>query len=414
VTYTTGYQAWGFTNPNTPQPGMVVPWELIPHPVTQPVTLQINYVDLQTGSVLKDNGVWDEDMSGDYFGNMRTANDIGAFASQSVPIAQTHTVHYATGAGPTETVTNMPPDGMVKVGGNYTVSDLIPVREGYEFNHWKNLGVESAAEYNSGDTINNVTENITLTAQWNPLKYNLTSKANTGGSLADYSSADGSNYTMGTAVSVTAVPDDGYSFTHWEATGVTLTDNTNATASFNMPAKDVTLTAHFERDIHNLMCVAGEGGTVGPTDADEGTYTSSFNKPLYKYEEISVTAKADEGYEFTKWTAHSAAGADFLEDADENPADFEMPGGDVILVANFVPTSDPPTYSFVCAAGEGGGVKFFDEDVYIASVKGSYEMGTIVNVVAEANEGWHFTGWTPIPSDLTYTPQGLQNDQTKP
>ena len=73
--------------------------------------------------------------------------------------------------------------------------------------------------------------------------YSLSVSAGTGGSIQGGSTNDG-NYTSGTAINVTVVPDANYVFDGWTATGIT--PSNTETISFNMPANAVTLTANFQ------------------------------------------------------------------------------------------------------------------------------------------------------------------------
>lgn len=57
-------------------------------------------------------------------------------------------------------------NGNVFKGEDYTVSDGIPTREGYTFTGWNTAQNGSGTNYNGGDKITGVTENITLFAQW--------------------------------------------------------------------------------------------------------------------------------------------------------------------------------------------------------------------------------------------------------
>lgn len=61
-------------------------------------------------------------------------------------------------------------DTRVEGGSNYTICDEAPTKEGYTFLHWSD-GVNT---YNPSDVIENVTADITLTAQWQIKTYTVT------------------------------------------------------------------------------------------------------------------------------------------------------------------------------------------------------------------------------------------------
>ena len=70
--------------------------------------------------------------------------------------------------------------------------------------------------------------------------HTLTVSAETGGNVSGDSSG---SYTVDASISVTATANSGYSFSGWTADGITVSNT--QTISFNMPNKDVTLTANF-------------------------------------------------------------------------------------------------------------------------------------------------------------------------
>ncbi|MDR2687287.1 MAG: hypothetical protein LBB75_06000, partial [Oscillospiraceae bacterium] len=77
----------------------------------------------------------------------------------------------------------------------------------------------------------------------------------------------------------------------------------------------------WEKPAFAFTVAAGAGGTVSGTAS--GYYAQGAA--------ISVTATADSGYHFKRWTVSSAA----LTSATANPAAFTMPAGAVTLTANF-------------------------------------------------------------------------------
>jgi len=65
-----------------------------------------------------------------------------------------------------------------------------------------------------------------------------------GGTATD--ETGGSPYASGDVVDITAIPDDCYRFVSWSSPAGTFADANNATTTFTMPARDVTVTANFE------------------------------------------------------------------------------------------------------------------------------------------------------------------------
>ena len=133
----------------------------------------------------------------------------------------------------------------VKKGGSGD-SVIAIADEGYEFVGWSD-GVAAAER-----TDTNVTEDITVTAQFEEIKkYTLTYSAATGGYIEGESEQiveEGANGSV-----VTAVADEGYEFVGW-SDGVTTAERRDTNV-----AEDITVTAQFE--LNNTTQFAGGSGT---------------------------------------------------------------------------------------------------------------------------------------------------------
>jgi hypothetical protein len=73
----------------------------------------------------------------------------------------------------------------------------------------------------------------------------------------------------GTIITLTAAPTEGYEFTEWTVTGVTLTDDTANSATFIMPTGTVTVTAVFDEEEVSVTTYTvtfnAMGGSDGPS-----------------------------------------------------------------------------------------------------------------------------------------------------
>ncbi len=105
---------------------------------------------------------------------------------------------------------------------------------------------------------------------------------------------------------------------------------------------------------------------------------------------VSIKAEAAVGYEFSHWSAASAGGDDMsliLQSGLSLESSIELPldgvAQTVIVTANFV-----VVYNLTIASTDGGDVTIPGEGNFI------YEIGTVVNLVAEAEEGYRFVEWT--------------------
>ena len=148
-------------------------------------------------------------------------------------------------------------------------------------------------------------------------QYTLSASAGEGGSVSG-----GGTFSSGTQVSLTATPNSGYSFSGWSNGStanpltVTLNSNTSITASFQVIVNSYTLTV-----------TAGEGGSVsGGGEYEEGT-------------EVTITATAEEGFEFTGWS-----------DGEVSPERIILINNNISISADFQVisfTSKSPSYSSI-------------------------------------------------------------------
>ena len=178
-------------------------------------------------------------------------------------------------------------------------------------------------------------------------------------------------YTEGTEVFIEAIPNTGYYFIHWtDEDGNTVSDD--ATTIIEMPAADLTLTAHFGLAEYNLNLLVNpdDGGTV----TGAGTYNYG--------EEAVVNAEPNTGWMFVNWT-----------DVDGNPV-YQQPEntivitGDLTLIANF----DMVDYHLILIADP--------EDGGTVNGSGIYNFQDEVDIDAAPNEGWHFVNWTDINGNI--------------
>jgi uncharacterized protein (TIGR02145 family)/uncharacterized repeat protein (TIGR02543 family) len=200
----------------------------------------------------------------------------------------------------------------------------------------------------------------TLTVDRNPLD---------GGSVSNTSTD--TKFTAGTVVTVTATPESGYVLDNWTGTGVP-TDATKSdnTITFRMPSGDVTLTANFVR-VYSL--------TVNRNNADGGTASNDPNGTNFRAgTQITVTAEPADGYILKDWTGKPPSSTE-----SDNSITFYMPSGDVTLTANF----QLKTYTLTTGVTpiSGGSV---------TPSTTTYPHGTSVTVIATANTGYTFIGWS--------------------
>ena len=169
------------------------------------------------------------------------------------------------------------------------------------------------------------TKTLTVTYPALPVKYNVTV-------TADHGTVTGAGtYEEGKTATLTATPAEGYQFVNWTVgEEVVSTENPY---KFTVTA-DVALVANFELippTKYNVTVTAENGTVEGAGEYEEG-------------KTATLTATANEGYEFVNWTV----GEEVV--STENPYTFTVTA-DIALVANFklIPVVEPekpePTYT---------------------------------------------------------------------
>jgi len=125
---------------------------------------------------------------------------------------------------------------------------------------------------------------------------------------------------------------------------------------------------------YDLTISSTAGGSV--TTPGERTFTYDADTV------VDLVAEAEGGYQFINWIG------DVCTIADVNDATtIIIMQGDYSITANFEET---PLlhYDLAIVSTAGGSVTTPGEDTF------TYDEGTVVNLVAEAEEGYHFVNWT--------------------
>jgi hypothetical protein len=206
-----------------------------------------------------------------------------------------------------------------------------------------------------------------------PVQYKLTISSTTGGSVTTPGEGVFLYYT-GTQVHLLAEAETGYGFVNWTAnTTVTFANANAAETTFTMPARTVTVTAHFAVTYELDM----ESDPIGSGDAidaaGKGAYAAGAT--------VSIEAQPAAGYGFVDWTAD--ASVTFQDAAAENTT-FTMPAQGVTVIAHF-----GVAYNLTMAVDPIGGGDTID-----VAGKGAYAAGATVRIGAAANPGYAFGNWT--------------------
>ena len=177
---------------------------------------------------------------------------------------------------------------------------------------------------------------------------------------------------QGDEVNLVATPDAGYRFVNWTGDVGTIA-NVNAAITTITMNGDYSITANFEEiPEYDLTISSTKEGSV--TTPGEGTFTYDGGTVL------DLVAEADEGYLFDEWTG------DVGTIANVNAAITTITmNGDYSITANF---EEIPEYDLTISSTKEGSVTTPGEGTF------TYDGGTVLDLVAEADEGYLFDEWT--------------------
>jgi len=121
--------------------------------------------------------------------------------------------------------------------------------------------------------------------------------------------------------------------------------------------------------------------TMALDPAGGGTATDMSDESPYEAGTVvSIKAEANAGYRFVNWTAAPEV---VFDSANAAETTFTMPDEAVTVTANFV-----AVYELTISSTEGGEVTSPGEGTF------TYDEGTVVDLVAKAEEGYRFVEWT--------------------
>ncbi len=186
-------------------------------------------------------------------------------------------------------------------------------------------------------------------------------------------SPSGGEYKSGVQVTLTASPASGHTFDHWSGSA----SGTSPTITIIMNG-DHEVKANFIAQ-YDLTIDSTAGGNVSAPgeglfpDYDAGTV-------------VDLVAEADEGYLFVSWTGDISTLAD-VYDAEST---ITM-NGDYSITADFV-----PVYDLTISSNAGGSVTTPGEGTF------THGAGTVVDLVARAEEGYDFVDWTGDVGTIAY------------
>ncbi len=239
----------------------------------------------------------------------------------------------------------------------YHYGDLVQLAatpaSGWSFSGW------SGDFYRTTNPINIIINGTTsVTATFTENTFTLT--VSTTGSGTITKSPDQTSYHLGDAVTLTATPSAGWSFSGW--TGDFTSSSDPVTIIIN---GTTSVTATFVQNTYQL--------TISTTGS--GSVTASPNQTLYHSgDTVQLTANPASGWSFSSWSGTFSSS--------QNPVSIVI-NGSTSATATFVQNGYSLTISNV---GSGSVARLPDQ--------ASYHLGDTVTLTGYPAAGWNFSGWS--------------------
>ncbi len=219
---------------------------------------------------------------------------------------------------------------------------------GYEFIEW--TGYMDSGEKELEFTMPH--QDITVAAIFEKADFELNIAIDGGGQELDF--GEGTHYIeYEEYVELEASSDQGWSFDLWSGHRSTTGNN----ISFDMPAKDITMTAEFSRNTYELTIIVDGPG-------EELNYGEGFHN-IYYDTSVELEAKANAGYEFVSWSGYEFGTSSTIE--------FDMPANDITMTASIAADAFDLTIEIVgngteYTYGEGTHPIPYDQNVGLEAV----------------------------------------------
>jgi preprotein translocase subunit YajC len=266
-----------------------------------------------------------------------------------------------------------PGEGTFTYYGGTVVNLVATANSGYYFINWTG-DVGTVINVNAPTTAVTMNGNYSITANFGhipPGKVALTTSSTTGGSVT--TPGEGAFlYNVGELVSLVASPAIGYRFVNWTENVGTIANVSAASTTITMNG-DYSITANFVA-VYDLTISSTAGGSVttpgaGTFSYDEGTL-------------VNLVATANGGYYFVNWTGDVGT----ITNINASTTTITM-NDNYSITANFEQLP-PGKVALTTSSTVGGSVTTPGEGAF------TYDEGTVVDLVAEAEEGYRFVNWT--------------------
>jgi hypothetical protein len=247
------------------------------------------------------------------------------------------------------------PDGFY-VFGNWDQYECFPENRWYYYSGQYPTTTGHSVKYI--DEINIYSNQIT--------EYNLTVSVSGSGTTSP--SPGVHSFAQGTVVNINATPASGWQFSNWTGSGIANPDSAITTVTLD---GDKTIIANFNRITQNYDLTIENRGS--------GTTTPSAGVHSYARDSVvDITAIPASGWRFVKWTGSGIANPDSVTTTVTMNVDRT-------ITASF--TQITQNYDLTISVS-GSGITTPSAGI------NSYSQGTMVNITAIPDGGWHFVSWT--------------------
>ena len=321
-------------------------------------------------------------------GRLISANESGKYAftvtsNANVAVADNSklAVIYSANGG-----TNAPWDNATYApGARAEITDKKPDRLGYTFTGWATTAVAENAEYTAGEQVVFSVENVVLYAVWRANEYTVSYKANGGeGNM----SVDTFSYGTSGKLRKNAFEKTGHTFSGWavsENGSVVYGDEAIVSDLCAQNNGNVDLYAVWERTITEIKFFSESGTDVNaPVSVAYGDLLSAKN----------LVAPTRGGYTFAGYGTQRDGTGELIFDADLNVA-FAGEWEKNVSALTVYPRWTPISYTVVYINGQ---VELGRQ----AAVYGvAFDLNSSGSLGITAAAGWHFAGWSTVPSGQT-------------
>jgi hypothetical protein len=312
----------------------------------------------------------DVSMIADVYDATTTITMNGDYAITANFVRQYNLTTSSTAGG---TVTT-PGQGTFTYDAGTVVSLVATPTSGYRFGNWTG-NVGTIANVNAATTTIRINGDYSISANF-VRQYTLTNTSTAGGSIT----APGEGiftYDAGTVVNLVATPASGYRFVNWTGNVGTI-NSTNAASTTIAMTGNYSITANFEAIApgvpppvqYSLIVSPSAGGSVTSPGAGAFAYDAGTV--------VNLVATPANGYRFVSWSGSVGT-----------IANVYAASTTITMNSNYsITTNFVAIYDLSISSTEGVSVIQPGEGVF------SYDEGTVVDLVAEAEQDYRFVEWT--------------------